>query len=139
MIQYANKEKLIFQDWDNKAQLEQENADCGLAEHGGYTCNECQHTFSARKHLRYHTKKCSQVKYRNCEKTFADMFLHKKHELIHSGNIQCDTCQKPSKQSLQRHASVHTKERLSCPWCDVTFSFDTNLKTHIRKKTCTIK
>lgn len=103
-----------------------------------FFCNN----FPVRQHLRAHQKvhkrsletitKCNQ-----CEKTFADHHLLRRHTLnVHSAkiDIKCPHCPKhfQSKLAISKHLKRHVEAKLQCDICKKMFRLKKNLTIHIQ-------
>ncbi|XP_065079088.1 zinc finger protein 236-like [Ochlerotatus camptorhynchus] len=115
----------------------------GANEQRRYPCTICPAAFKKSSHLKQHHKSHYGIKGNRCgicDKTFTTSHTLKVHCNSHSQNSQlhykCDQC--PTSFSLQsslrRHQKLHEHpdRSYSCPYCNRTFKWFQNCRTHIK-------
>ncbi|XP_037038740.1 transcription factor E4F1-like [Bradysia coprophila] len=69
-----------------------------------------------------------------CNKTFSNSLRMRKHRLCHTHDLKhiCPLCKKGFKlrKYLSRHMAVHKETKISCRYCDATFTFSTGRRAH---------
>jgi len=103
------------------------------------SCDVCNKTFTARRHLLAHIQRWHKehpLKCANCPRTFIRQSELTLHEKIHTGEKphQCATCGKSFRQKthLQCHERSHTGEKpYKCPHCSQAFADSGHRKNHI--------
>ena len=140
---YINGKQLIInlhflnsKDWNELAQRQCEDADCGLLTTSTQKCDKCHKVFSRLADKRYHQRNCGESKCVSCGAVFSTKLKLKQHENIHKELHKCQSCSKCfcTKQALDRHKATHSSVKsFQCNKCNQLFTIKTNLTRHMKK------
>ena len=99
-------------------------------------CNKVlKNTQKLRSHIRSHHSKGEAYECSVCSKKVGNAFALKVHMCLHESDgkkHQCHVCGKKclTLSKLNEHASKHSEDRLTCAWCNKSFSEKKGLQDH---------
>ena len=128
---------IILQDWNDLAQKQREDIDCGLHVDQKYECSKCNASFTRLADKRYHEDRCGTSVCLSCGAHFSNLLKLRIHQRVHDETNKCQICKKcfGTKQSLERHKLVHTDEKaFECDICKQEFTLKCNHKRHMKRK-----
>jgi uncharacterized Zn-finger protein len=102
-------------------------------------CHKSLTVLSMTSHMKIHELKTqpNQFKCEKCEKTFLTKHGLNQHEKAHENPFECDKCGKGFswKQQMKQHLQIHLNVKaFQCNICDVKYSSNHSLQTHLRIK-----
>lgn len=101
-----------------------------------YQCDECGLRVPTKgmlgSHMKRHDKTPSECDV--CNKVFSNHIRMVRHRMCHRSELKyvCNVCSKGFKMRkyLNRHMAVHNGTKVSCRYCDASFSFATSRRAH---------
>ena len=102
-------------------------------------CNKSlKNTQKLKSHIRSHHSKGEAYECFVCSKKVGNAFALKVHMYLHESDgkkHQCHVCGKKylTLSKLNEHASKHSKGRLTCAWCNKSFSKKKGLQDHHKR------